>query len=43
MWHPTLTCSLMLGNVVILLPMPYLADIGGYIIVALQVWYGQRW
>ena len=43
MWRLTLTCSLMLGNVVILLLMPYLADIGGYIIVALRVWYGQRW
>ena len=43
MWRLTLTCSLMLGNVVILPLMPYLAVIGGYIIVALQVWYGQRW
>src|SRR4028118_1832685 len=37
MWRLTLTCSLMLGNVVILPRLPYLAVIVGYIIVALQV------
>src|SRR4028119_292283 len=37
MWRLTLTCSLMLGNVVILPRLPYLAAIVGYIIVALQV------
>src|SRR4028118_442025 len=37
MWRLTLTCSLMLGNVVILPRLPSLAVIVGYIIVALQV------
>ncbi|CAA9491143.1 MAG: hypothetical protein AVDCRST_MAG05-1838 [uncultured Rubrobacteraceae bacterium] len=43
MWHVTLTCSLMLGNVVISLAMPFLEGVVGYIIVALRVRYGQRW
>jgi hypothetical protein len=43
MWSPTLTCSLMLGNVVIALAMPFLESIAGYIIVALRLLYGQRW
>ena len=43
MWRPGLTCSLMLGNVVILLAMPFLESIAGYIIIALRLRYGQRW
>ena len=43
MWRPGLTCSLMLGNVVISLAMPFLKSVVGYIIVTLRVRYGQRW
>jgi hypothetical protein len=33
----------MLGNVVILLVLPFLEGVGGYIIVASQAGHGQRW
>ncbi len=43
MCRPDLTCSPMLGNVVISLVMLFLEGIEGYIIGALQAAHGQRW